>query len=341
MSLEARDLPMPVRCPACGSERFNRVGAVAVRELARAWATDRAVVEARGTPPAPGRLDELTADWEARIRAAIGSATVAFDRCRECGLEISSPCRCWPEGSYTEDENYPVRWEFGRFLDDLGPEPRRVLELGAGRGTFLGLAAGRGHQTVGVDFNPNAVVFARGRGLEVIDGGFDQLRQHLAGRPGGTFDAVALFHVIEHLPDPAAVLGGLVEFVRPGALLGISCAGPRRFTRMIGVQQVGGRDFWDYPPHHVLRWTPEAMRALLGRLGWEVEATVEEPLDVRAAASQVGVTRALWTGYHHRPLRRRAGILAARMGVLAASAVGPVRGLSLYTRARYRDGSRT
>jgi SAM-dependent methyltransferase len=328
----------PARCPGCGSDRFTRVGEASVADLGRAWATDRAVGESRGAPVAPGRLAELAHDWAARIRKAIGADAVAVHRCEACGLEVSVPCRCWPEGEYTEDENYPARWEFGRFLDDLGPGPLRVLELGAGRGTFLEMAVRRGHRAVGVDFTPTAVAFARARGLEVIGGGFNRLRQHLTDQSGGPFDAVAMFHVIEHLPDPAEVLSGLGEFVRPGTRLGISCPGPRRFTRLIGVQQVGGRDFWDYPPHHVLRWTPEALRAVLAKVGWEVVATAEEPLDVRAAASQIGVARALWRGYLHRRWWRRAGIALARLRVLAAAAVGPVRGLSLYTLARYRGG---
>jgi 2-polyprenyl-3-methyl-5-hydroxy-6-metoxy-1,4-benzoquinol methylase len=312
------------------------VAEVRVAELARCWATDRAVTESGGQPVAPARLDEMSRDWEERIQKAIGSPTVAFYRCDGCRVEVSSPCRCWPDGAYPEDEHYPARWEFGRFLADLGPKPLRVLELGAGRGTFLGLAADRGHDVVGLDFNPAAVVVARSKGLEVIHGGFGQLREHLAGRPDEKFDAVAMFHVIEHLPDPAKVLAGLAEFVRPGAKLGVSCPGPRRFTRRIDVQQVGGRDYWDYPPHHVLRWTPEGLRAGLGRVGWEVEEVDEEPFWLTAAASQVGVTRALWRGYHHNKLRRRLGIAAAKLGLLPAAAAGSLRGLSLYARARYR-----
>lgn len=335
--MSTRSERAPAVCPACEGTRFTRVGDVPAAALARCWATDRAVHEGRGAAVSPARITELARDWESRILAALGSDVVVSDRCDGCGLVVNTPCRCWPQGQYTEDENYPERWEFGRFLDDLGPGGR-LLELGAGRGTFLEMATRRGHAAVGVDFNPAAVAVARSRGLEVIPGGFDQLRGHLAGRPVGPFDAVAMFHVIEHLPDPAAVLSGLSEFVRPGTRLGISCPGPRRFTHLIRVQQAGGRDFWDYPPHHVLRWTPGALRAVLERLGWEVEAVVEEPLDVRAAASQIGVTRALWKGYCHKRFWRRAGIALARVRLLAAALAGPVRGLSLYTLARYRGG---
>lgn len=327
-------VPSPHCCPACEGTRFTTGPVVPVSALGWAWAADRA---GNGSPPS----DADAAAWAERIRRAIGSDVIQFSRCTECGVEASSPARCWPEGSYTEDENYPPRWEFGRFLDDLddlddlGAAPVRLLELGVGEGTFLKMATERGHRGTGLDFNRSAVAVAKSRGLNVALGGFEQLASSGRAEP---FDAVAMFHVIEHLPDPAAVLRLLCPFVRVGTLLGISCPAPRRFTRLIGVQQVAGRDFWDYPPHHVLRWTADGLREVLERTGWEVVASEEEPLVLRDAAAQLGVTRAMWKGYADRPLRRRLGIAAARLRLVWERAVSRPTGLSLYTLARYRGG---
>lgn len=320
------DVVPPARCPACEHPRLSPGPAVSVDDLGRAWAADRA--------GGAGVRPESAADWAGRIRAAIGPGVVRFFRCEACGVEVSSPARCWPEGSYTEDENYPPRWEFGRFLADLGPAPVRLLELGAGQGTFLKLAAERGHRGTGLDFNQPAVAVAKSRGLDVVAGGFDRLGS--GGTDAGPFDAVALFHVIEHLPDPSGVLASLAPFVRAGTLLGISCPGPRRYTRLIRGQQVAGRDFWDYPPHHVLRWTAAGLRAVLDRTGWDVVASAEEPLVVRDAAAHVGVSQARAKGYATRPLRRRVGIAGARLRLLWERAVSRPTGLSLYTLARYR-----
>lgn len=327
-------LPQPQRvaCVACGGAPLEVVEVVSVDRLARAWAAHRRMHNppTNGSPHVP-TMQEV-ADWRQSIRDAVGAEQIRFDRCGACGLEMADPAQSWPDGTYPEDEHYPIRWEFGRFLDDLQDRPRRLLELGCGAGQFLAAAVARGHQPVGIDFNPVAVEAARAKGLDVVHGGFEHLRTHLAttGSDAG-FDAVALFHVIEHLPAPAELFTALGEFVRPGTLLGISCPGPNRFTRLIREQQVGQRDFWDYPPHHVLRWTAPALRAFLAANGWEAVAVEEEPVSLVNAAAQAGHARALWRGYAGSRWRTRLSILFARMRLMAS---WRRRGLSLYVLAR-------
>lgn len=318
------------RCLACGAAGLTLVEAVPVRRIAQAWAVDRETCFNRPADPHA---------WLDRAARAIGSDVVRFDRCPRCGLEMSSPRRPWLEEVYPEDETYPLRWEFGRCLDDLGPAPLRLLELGCGAGEFLAMARDRGHQALGIDFNPVAVEKARGRGLEAICGGFGELREHLrAGGDGRTFDAVATFHVIEHLAEPGAVLRELEPFVRPGTRLVISCPGPRRFTRLIGEQRLGTREFVDYPPHHVLRWTLPALRSFLEARGWKVHLALEEPLSWVGASSQIAVTRALYRGYAHRPWRRRLAIVWARARLLLESLRRPTAGLSIYALAERTGG---
>jgi 2-polyprenyl-3-methyl-5-hydroxy-6-metoxy-1,4-benzoquinol methylase len=328
----------PPPCLACGASAFHFVEAVPVRGLARSWATFRKLHTSPGVGdpapqhvPAPGEVN----GWDEAIRQAVGAEEVRFDRCLKCGLEVATPARCWPDGAYPEDEHYPVRWEFGRLLDDLRGVPRRVLELGCGAGQFLERAAARGHAPLGIDFNPAAVRKAKDRNLDVVRGGFEHLRSHLAGqRQDRTFDAVAMFHVIEHLPEPGELLRRLEEFVRPGTLLGLSCPGPNRFTCLIPDQHAGLRDWWDYPPHHVLRWSVPALRAFLEANGWEVIATEEEPFSFIDAAAQIGYTRALWRGYARRRWRTRLSILASRLRLLIPGR--SYSGLSLYVLARFR-----
>lgn len=292
-------------------------------------------ISARELVAARRREDEATGataimDQRSREMLALLPEVMQFDRCRACGLEMASPAVLWSASDYPRDQSYPLRWEFERCVEDLGPEPLDVLELGCGTGHFLAAAAARGHRAVGVDFTDTAVAEAQSRGLRAICGGFDALATHV-GRDA-RFDAVVFLHVIEHLADPAGFLAALDPWLRPGARLFLSCPGPRRFTRLIREQQAGASDFWDYPPQHVLRWTLPALGAVLARCGWDVQTAIEEPFSWVAAGSHVGIARATSRGELARPVARRVSIAVGWMRLLAS----PSRhhGTSIYVSAQ-------
>lgn len=316
MTIPSPSLPV---CVACGardlvpSERISAEALVAAR---------RREDEAVGAT--------ATMDRRSREMLAILPEVIQFDRCLACGLELAWPAVLWSASDYPRDQSYPLRWEFQRCVDDLGRAPLDILELGCGTGHFLAAAVARGHRAVGVDFTDMAVAEAQSRGLRAICGGFDALASHM-GRDA-RFDAVVLFHVIEHLADPAAFLRALEPWLRPGARLFLSCPGPRRFTRLIREQRAGASDFWDYPPQHVLRWTLPALGAVLARCGWDVEAAIEEPFSWIAAASHVGIARAMYRGELARPLARRVSIVVAWLRLLGSASER--HGTSIYVSAR-------
>lgn len=309
-------------CLACGTSGLTFVENIPIDQLADAWANDR---EALGGESADRKA------WLDSTTRTIESSAVRFDRCEECGLEMSSPRRPWLNGLYPEDEHYPQRWEFTRCLTDFGAKPLSILELGCGAGEFLSMAESRGHKAIGVDFNSYGVETAKGRGLKAICGGFDHLREYLLkSQKELAFDAIAFFHVIEHLAEPDLLFQKLNSFARSGTRLAISCPGPDRFTGLISEQRVGTREFVDYPPHHVLRWTIPALRRFLEAHGWKVINAVEEPLDWVAASSQIGITRAMYNGYLNSPIRRRLSLVRARAQLLMEVLRRHTTGLSIY-----------
>ena len=319
----AQDLPAR-RCVACGASALVEGERIATRDLIAAW---------RREDVATGALDLI----EPRTAAILSSLPpeVRFERCPSCGLEMALPATVWSSSNYPRDQSYPVRWEFLRGVEDLGPDPIDVLEIGCGEGHFLEMAAARGHRAVGIDFSDTAVAKAQARGLRAFCGGFDELARHVGA--AARFDAVALFQVIEHLADPDEIFSALAAWTRPGARLLIACPGPRRFTRLIREQQAGASDFWDYPPHHVLRWTLPALRAVVARHGWRVVEAMEEPFSWVAAGSQIGIARAIYHGRLDSPLGRRMSIAGAWLSLLMTP--GARAGVSLYLCA-IRDASR-
>lgn len=290
-------------CVACGNCEITLSEAIGTSEVIAAW---RREDQATG---ASSILDRRTEEMQ-----SILPGRIEFHRCAQCGLQMAEPSIVWPAAAYPRDQSYPVRWEFQQCVDDLGPAPLDVLEIGCGTGLFLEAAARRGHRAVGIDFSTSAVAEAQARGVRAFCGGFAELARHVGS--DARFDAVAFFHVIEHLPDPGALLSALAPWMRPNARLFLSCPGPRRFTRLIAEQQAGASDFWDYPPQHVLRWTLPALQAVAARHGWTVVSAVEEPFSWTAAASQIGIARSIYRRHVDRPVLRRLHIVLAWLRLL-------------------------
>jgi SAM-dependent methyltransferase len=120
----------------------------------------------------------------------------------------------------------------------------RVLDIGSGRGEWLGLLAGAGIDAYGIDLNLRAAERCRDRGLEVVHG--DAL-DHLAALPDASLAAVTGFQVVEHLPFDTLVdlLDHAVRVLRPGGILILETPNP---TNVI----VGSAHFLLDPSHQKL-----------------------------------------------------------------------------------------
>jgi 2-polyprenyl-3-methyl-5-hydroxy-6-metoxy-1,4-benzoquinol methylase len=103
-------------------------------------------------------------------------------------------------------------------LSRLGPNVR-LLDIGAGIGTFLALARDQlGWQVSGTELSTSAVRFARQHhGLELHVGQAEDL-----DLPSASFDLITLWHVLEHVPSPALTLTLCHRLLAPKGRLAIA-----------------------------------------------------------------------------------------------------------------------
>ena len=95
----------------------------------------------------------------------------------------------------------------------------RLLDIGAGIGTFLSIARDRlGWNVAGTEVSTAAVGIARERYSLDIQLGW---AEDLALAPG-SFDVITLWHVLEHVPSPSQTLKLCHDLLRPNGLLGIA-----------------------------------------------------------------------------------------------------------------------
>ncbi len=73
------------------------------------------------------------------------------------------------------------------------------------------------------------------------------------------FDHICLSHTIEHVDDPRALVISLVDFLKPGASIYVTTP-DARYPFLL-------RSPLDWPPHHTVEFTPEALVKLLKSAG--------------------------------------------------------------------------
>lgn len=202
--------------------------------------------------------------------------------CPRCDLHFwhpaSTPDAVWHEQAYRSRDQAVLPLEPGHrfFLSDpKAPKNGRLLDLGCGVGNFLAAARDTGFEVTGVELNKGAVRFARETYHlgEVFPARPEEFH---SANPDRRFDVVTFFEVLEHQDNPQGFLDVAQECLVEGGYIALSV--PNRSRWQKGIETL------DYPPNHLTRWSPLALRNLLEKNGLEVLSMKEEPLNVRRAA---------------------------------------------------------
>jgi SAM-dependent methyltransferase len=135
----------------------------------------------------------------------------------------------------------------------------RLLDVGAGSGWLVEHMNALGWQAEGLDFDPQSVASARGRGLVFHQGGLPQ--QNFAE---ASFDALTMSHCIEHVHDPLAWLVEARRILKPGGRLALATPNNASF----GHATFGESWFALDPPRHLHLFNSAAMTTLMQRAGF-------------------------------------------------------------------------
>ena len=137
----------------------------------------------------------------------------------------------------------PVRLEY---VERGGPlDGRAVLDVGCGGGLLTEAMARRGARVVGLDLAHELVEVARRHAAQHgvdIDYRTDSVEHHGAEHPA-TYDVVTCMEMLEHVPEPSAVVAELATLVKPGGHVFVSTLNrtPRAYAlAVLGAEYVMG-----------------------------------------------------------------------------------------------------
>lgn len=147
----------------------------------------------------------------------------------------------------------------------VGSGGAKLLDVGCSSGALLGSARRHGFEVEGVEPAAQAAEYARSTGLTVFQGYLQD-----ACYPAESFGAVTLMEVIEHLPDPHALLKEAWRILKPNGVLVVGTGNGASWTvRLVGagwgylhVAQHGG---------HISFFNPNSLGALAKQCGFLVE----------------------------------------------------------------------
>jgi len=151
-----------------------------------------------------------------------------------------------------------------RWIDRQLGRRGRILEIGCGPGALLAALAGLGHECHGTERSELAALGAkRVRGIAVHARPIEE-----CGFAAGSFDAAILWHVLEHLEDPPAVLAQLHELLRSGGLLILEVPNYSSWQ----ARASGSRWFHLDLPRHLHHFSAEGMARLFASSGFRGES---------------------------------------------------------------------
>jgi 2-polyprenyl-3-methyl-5-hydroxy-6-metoxy-1,4-benzoquinol methylase len=211
-----------------------------------------------------------------------------FVRCERCAHlwlhprpAVSTLATIYPPDYYAyryRDEINPVAlWAKDRMdsrklaglVRSLDRPPAAFLDVGCGDGRFLELMARRGvprERCYGLELDADVVATVNARGFTA----FAERVEDATEIPDAALDLATMFHVLEHVEDPAACVRRLARWLAPGGVLAIETPNVDSLDR-----RLFRRTWWGgyHIPRHWNLFSPDGLARLLRDAGLEVVET--------------------------------------------------------------------
>lgn len=220
----------------------------------------------------------------------VSHESFAIAQCAACSFQFTNPRPSAAEiGKYYESDAYVSHnsaaagvinqvYRTARFftmrrkvalLNKRAPRRGKLLDYGCGTGHFLAAAKSAGWQVAGLEPNARAREEASRRVGQPIG------QESLSSFAAGSFDAITLWHVLEHVHTLNETLAQLISLLKPDGVLLIAVPNVESLDAQHYREQWAAYDV----PRHLYHFAPKTMTQLLKKHKMVVRETLPMALD--------------------------------------------------------------
>jgi len=211
-----------------------------------------------------------------------------FFRCKKCGLIFVYPqpdLKTLISNFYSEKFAYHAKLskdlnaiksynkKFIKIIDKLArlKSQGSLLDVGCSNGEFMFLAERAGFKTIGVEVNKDTANIAKNNGLRVFNGTLEE-----AGFKDDYFSVIYLGDVIEHVPNPNAIIKECKRILKKGGIIFISTPNINCFwARASGFICRLFKFPWSVllPPFHLFLFSESNLKKFISELNFKILET--------------------------------------------------------------------
>lgn len=201
-------------------------------------------------------------------------------QCAKCGLQFIHPKpsselleELYGEGFYSEAKHDDLISRLFAWYEELCYQDRfrilrerreglRLLDVGSGNGHFLAFMRRKGWHIYGVESSRAGVEVARRQfNVDVFHGSLEQ-----AAFPPSQFDAITLWHVLEHITDPLATLKEVNRILKASGKVVVAV------PNVESIEAAYLKEKWALfdLPRHQYGFSPRTIRLLFRAAGLQV-----------------------------------------------------------------------
>lgn len=207
-------------------------------------------------------------------------------RCRNCGFIFCNPAikglERFERDHYNNPEVYSAYlghnnlsvFRIGESLLRKIKPSGKLLDIGAGKGDFVSLARKNGYEAKGIEPSPRFCEYARDTYAVPVEEGYLGQGDHFKNEK---FDAITLFHVLEHVARPQELLAIIAQYLKEDGVIYIEVPNADASLLWIvdRVFRLCGRN-WScrlsplHAPFHSMGYSPKSLKYLLEHNGFQL-----------------------------------------------------------------------